>query len=85
MCELIRELKNKSDFDVKVLVTGQHRGMLRQALEGCGITADHDLEIMKVGQTLSYITSEVLSGADEVIARLLPDIVRLTRILNVMH
>lgn len=75
MCELIRELKNKSDFDVKVLVTGQHRGMLKQALEGCGITADYDLEIMKVGQTLSYITSEVLSGADEVIARLLPDVV----------
>lgn len=75
MCELIKELKKRSVFNVKVLVTGQHRGMLKQALEGYGVVTDYDLEIMKIGQTLSYITAEVLRGADEVISKLLPDIV----------
>lgn len=75
MCELIKELKNRAEFNVKVLVTGQHRGMLKQALTDYGITPDYDLDIMKIGQTLSYITAEVLDGADGIISKLLPDIV----------
>ena len=75
MCELIGELRKKSVFDVKILVTGQHRGMLKRALADCGLTPDYDLEIMKIGQTLSYITAAALMGADRVISELLPDIV----------
>ena len=75
MCELIRELRDRSGINVKIMVTGQHSGMLKQALDGCGLTPDYDLKIMRIGQTLSYITTEVLKGADGVISELLPDIV----------
>ena len=75
MCELIKELKKRKFFRVKVLVTGQHRGMLKKALENESIMPDYDLDIMKIGQSLSYITSEVLRGADAVMTELLPDIV----------
>ncbi len=75
LCELIRNLKEKKCFDVKVLVTGQHRGMLKQALKDEGIMPDYDLKIMKIGQTLSYVTSEVLKKADEAISKFMPDFV----------
>lgn len=75
MCELIRKLKAKKCFEVKVLVTGQHKGMLNQALEAEGITPDYDLDIMKIGQTLSYITAEVIKKSDAVISELMPDLV----------
>ena len=75
MCELIKELKSRECFRVKVLITGQHRGMLKQVLLYESIMPDYDLDIMKIGQSLSYITAEVLRGADAVMTELLPDLV----------
>ena len=41
-------------------VTGQHREMLDQVLEAFGVEPDHDLAVMKPGQTLFDVTSDVL-------------------------
>lgn len=76
MAPVIRALKSKSSkFDVQVVVTGQHREMLDQVLEFFEITPDHDLDIMRHGQTLTDITSRVLSGLERVIYAENPDIV----------
>lgn len=75
MCTLIRKLKMKECFDVKVMVTGQHKDMLAQVLAEEGIAPDYDLDVMKIGQTLSFITEKILLGAEEVISELLPDLV----------
>ena len=61
MCPLVRELKSRSDeFEVVVCATGQHREMLDQVLSTFDVVPDHDLHVMKTGQTLFDITSDVL-------------------------
>ena len=75
MCPVIKELKTRRNLDVKIVVTGQHRSMLDDVLRENGIIPDYDLSIMKVGQTLTYITYEVLLKVESVIRELLPDAV----------
>ena len=58
-----------------VCVTGQHRKMLDQVLELFEIRPDYDLDIMKPGQTLSGITSEILLRIEPVLAEFRPDLV----------
>jgi UDP-N-acetylglucosamine 2-epimerase len=53
--------------------TGQHRQMLDQVLQVFDLTPDHDINIMKPGQDLSYITAAALDGIGKVIDRAKPD------------
>lgn len=76
MAPVIKALESRpAEFDVKVVVTGQHREMLDQVLDFFEITPDYDLDIMRHGQTLTDITSRVLAGLEQVISREGPDIV----------
>ena len=76
MGTVIRELKKNEDvFDTLVVVTGQHKEQLYQALNAFDITPDIDLNIMKERQTLTYITAETLQKLDEVIINKQPDII----------
>ena len=65
----------QKNLEVKVCVTSQHREMLDQVLEVFEITPDYDLDIMKSGQDLFYLTSEVLIGMRKVLTKEQPDIV----------
>ena len=61
MCPLVNELKARSDeFETIVAVTGQHREMLDPVLRVFNVVPDHDLAIMKPGQTLFDVTCDVL-------------------------
>lgn len=75
MAPLIKELTSRKEIKSIVCVTAQHRQMLDQVLEAFNIKPDYDLNIMKQGQTLSDITSNVLYGLEEVIKDAKPDIV----------
>ncbi len=76
MCPVVNELKGRpGDFDVSVCVTGQHREMLDQVLEAFGVVPDHDLSIMKPGQTLFDVTCGVLLGIRAVLEAVRPDVV----------
>lgn len=76
MAPLILEMKKFPEiFDVKVCVTGQHRQMLDQVLEIFNIVPDIDLDIMRPGQDLTDVTSDVLLKIREVIAKLEPKLV----------
>ena len=75
MAPLIKELEKRKKIESVVCVTAQHREMLDQVLEVFDIKPDFDLNIMKPGQTLSEITSRVLSGLEHVIKEVKPDIV----------
>ena len=65
----------QKNLEVKVCVTSQHREMLDRVLEVFEITPDYDLDIMKSGQDLFYLTSEVLIGMKNVLTKEQPDIV----------
>jgi UDP-N-acetylglucosamine 2-epimerase (non-hydrolysing) len=74
MAPVINSLMNYPE-DVKsvVCVTGQHREMLDQALKVFGIIPDYDLNLMKPNQSLSLLTSKLLTALDEVMALEKPD------------
>lgn len=76
MCPLVNELKSRPDeFETVVCVTGQHREMLDQVLRVFGVVPDHDLAIMKPGQTLFDVTCNVLTRLGAVLEEERPDVV----------
>lgn len=76
MCPLVNELKSRSDeFETVVTVTGQHREMLDQVLHVFNVVPDYDLAIMKQGQTLFDVTSEVLQKLKTILEKERPDVV----------
>ena len=63
---LIWELRSRpAAFDVVVVVTAQHRGMLDQVLDVFKITPDEDLNLMRAGQSLSSLTSLLSESLDQ--------------------
>ncbi|WRQ33757.1 UDP-N-acetylglucosamine 2-epimerase (non-hydrolyzing) [Bacteroidales bacterium MB20-C3-3] len=76
MAPLVKELQRRSDkFQTIVAVTAQHREMLDQVLNLFKIVPDYDLNIMKPGQDLYDVTSNVLLGMRDVLKESKPDIV----------
>lgn len=58
-----------------VCVTGQHRQMLDMVLNTFEVVPDYDLSIMKAGQTLFDITTNILNGIGQVLDEVNPDVV----------
>ncbi len=74
MAPLIKELEKRDEIESIVCLTGQHREMLMQVLDIFKIKPDYNLDIMRPGQTVSTITTDVLSGMEKVLCGLKPDI-----------
>ena len=75
MCPLVQELANREGIESLCCVTAQHRQMLDSVLEVFQVKPDWDLDIMTPRQTLSTITSKCLTGMDEAIDALKPDMI----------
>ena len=75
MIPVVKELQARKKIECIVCVTGQHREMLDQVLHIFNVTTDYDLNIMKSGQTLSYITNEIITQMDAVLQKENPNIV----------
>lgn len=74
MAPLYRTLQKDARFEPLLCVTAQHRQMLDTVLEIFHVHPDFDLDIMKTSQTLSYITTSVLTGVEKVLQDCKPDI-----------
>ncbi len=75
MAPLYLELKRRPEFACTACVTAQHRQMLDEVLSCFGITPDYDLDLMREGQTLSYITGSVLNRLGAVLQQAKPQLV----------
>ena len=75
MAPLVKELGTREDIESICCVTAQHRQMLDSVLEVFDLQPDWDLDIMTPRQTLSTITSKCLTGMDEAIEALKPDMI----------
>lgn len=75
MAPVVKALEADGAFDARVCVTAQHRQMLDQVLDLFEIKPDFDLNLMKSGQDLTDITSNVLLGMRNVYKTWLPDII----------
>ncbi|MGX6429203.1 non-hydrolyzing UDP-N-acetylglucosamine 2-epimerase [Levilactobacillus yonginensis] len=76
MAPIILEMQQRpADFTPITAVTAQHREMLDQVLDIFKIKPDYDLNIMRPKQSLSQITTRVLTKLDAIIEDAQPDIV----------
>ncbi|ETF04371.1 UDP-N-acetylglucosamine 2-epimerase [Advenella kashmirensis W13003] len=75
MAPLVKVLEQQNDIESAVCVTAQHRQMLDQVMDLFEITPQHDLNIMKPGQTLAGITTEILNRIEAVLAKDKPDLI----------
>jgi UDP-N-acetylglucosamine 2-epimerase (non-hydrolysing) len=67
--------KNKKDFTPIICSTGQHKEMLDQVVDFFKLHIDYDLQLMKKNQTLSSLSSNIISSLQEVISEVKPDYV----------
>ena len=75
MAPLVKHLETVPGVVSRVAVTAQHRQMLDQVLGLFEISPDHDLNIMRPGQDLYSITSDILQAMRAVYEQERPDIV----------
>jgi len=76
MAPLVKEFQKQQDhFEVRVCVTAQHREMLDQVLDLFQIAPDYDLNIMKPGQDLYDVTSNILLKIKPVLEGFNPDVI----------
>lgn len=75
MAPIVAALRESSEFDCFVTVTGQHRSMLDQVNSLFGIEPDHDLNIFEPGQSLNDILVRTISGLDKLFTVNRPDAV----------
>jgi UDP-N-acetylglucosamine 2-epimerase (non-hydrolysing) len=73
MAPVVGALQKNNLFDARVCVTAQHREMLDQVLQLFNIHPEYDLNIMRSGQGLTHITSEVLFRLEPVLQEFKPD------------
>jgi len=75
MAPLVKAFQADNHFETRVCVTAQHREMLDQVLNMFEIKPEYDLNLMKPGQDLYDITSNVLLGMKDVLSDFNPDVV----------
>jgi UDP-N-acetylglucosamine 2-epimerase (non-hydrolysing) len=74
MAPVIRELERfGGEISASVCVTGQHRELLDDVLETFDVSPDHDLDVMRPGQSPTGVAAEVLRGLEPVLADVRPD------------
>lgn len=75
MCPVVLECKRRNEIKCVVCLTGQHREMLRQAMDVFHVEEDYNLDIMQPGQSLSLVTVRVIEEFGKILEHECPDIV----------
>lgn len=73
MAPVLRALGREANLRSLVCVTAQHREMLDQVLGLFGIVPDHDMDLMREGQSLTEITTAALTRLEPYLAEVKPD------------
>jgi UDP-N-acetylglucosamine 2-epimerase (non-hydrolysing) len=75
MSPVVAALRSHPEIDHLVCVTAQHRKMLDDLLALFSISPDYDLDVMTEDQTLTEITTRVLTGMEPVLEDSRPEVV----------
>ncbi len=73
MAPVIETLKKDRSINCKVCFTGQHYTMAKQVIDFFNIKVDHELKVMKKGQTLEYLTKVMVPKMSELLDKEKPD------------
>jgi UDP-N-acetylglucosamine 2-epimerase (non-hydrolysing) len=72
LAPLVRALEARSECRVALGVTGQHAGLLGQALRDCQLEPAFDLQVMEPEQALGPLLARVLTGLEPRLRELAP-------------
>jgi UDP-N-acetylglucosamine 2-epimerase (non-hydrolysing) len=75
LAPVIQVFQKSPDFELQVILTGQHREMVDQVMQLFNLKADGNLEIMQPQQSLSDITCRSLRGLEALFQESKPDLV----------
>ena len=75
LAPVIARFREDPTLQARVAVTGQHRGLLDQALDVFSVQPDYDLNVMQPGQSLFNSTSKILAALESVLISEQPDMV----------
>ena len=73
LAPVVHAIQRSSKLEPIVVLTAQHREMLDQMLRWFEIKSDFDMDIMQHGQSRSELTARVISGVDEILLKVKPD------------
>jgi len=75
MAPVISALRRRTDaVACRVVLTGQHAELVDRAVEALGLVPDHDLDIMRAGQSLYDVGAGVMNGLREIVQRERPSL-----------
>ena len=75
LVSLILEMRKRPDFNVKIIITAQHREMLDPILDYFSVKPDCDLDLMRPNQTLFDVTARAIAELEAPLRDFKPDIV----------
>ncbi len=75
MAPIVSALRKLPELRVRLVTTGQHRGLLDRALNDFDLTADIDLDLMRPDQSLAETTGRALIAVSDALGRLAPSLV----------
>lgn len=75
MVSLVKQLQQDKDIECIFINTAQHREMLDQILESFNIKSNYDLNMMKSGQSLEELTSNMIPKVSEILELEKPDLI----------
>ena len=75
LAPLILEFKKHKKFNIRTILSGQHKDMVNQVIELFNLTVDNNLLIMKENQSLNYLTSSILNKLEIEFNNFKPDLV----------
>jgi len=73
LAPVVGALRRRRDTQVIVVFTGQHGTMLEQVAAFLGLSADHDLAIMRPNQTPASVAARTLDGLEPLLHEHRPD------------
>ena len=77
MCPLVQYLKEHTDFDVELCLTGQHKEMVANILPIFDSVPDYNFNVMQTNQTLPQLTMNVIDCISKYLSERRPDIILL--------
>jgi UDP-N-acetylglucosamine 2-epimerase (non-hydrolysing) len=75
LAPVIQKFQECPEFEVQVVLTGQHREMVQQVMQLFHLKADWDLQIMQPQQSLTEITCRSLPGLEAAFQKFQPRLV----------
>lgn len=75
MAPLIKKFQSSNFFNSKICVTAQHRGMMDLVNTFFDVTPDFDLDLMRDGQDLFSLTTDIVNHIKPVLEEFEPDLV----------